>query len=112
MTVPLHDRRSLEPRGLISLGLLRQKLAEEEGLITEPASIFIMGEQASHLVAEDRHAAGLQADHRHATSDRWAQGRQCFLKITPGPIEHPKVVERTAATEQLRRKLHTIPSRL
>src|SRR3954469_1196450 len=92
--------------------LLDEEFAEGEDLAAQALGVLIAGEEVEHLIAEDRHAARLQADDRNPLADLLPQRVQDLPELPLSLIEHPIVVERAPATEMLPGDRHLESRRL
>src|SRR5215472_17595330 len=98
MAMPVDNGFALELRGTI-IGLLHEKLAEQERLATKLLGIRVGSQQVGHLVAKDGDAARLQSDHRCPRPNLGSQDTQDLLELGLRPVEHAEVVQRASAAE-------------
>src|SRR5262249_41307799 len=90
----------------------REELAEQEGLRAETLGDGVPREELEQLVAEDRHTARLQPDHRHSRRDRWPQHVEDLSQEALRRAEHAVVVEWAAAAQRDLWQRPPLPRRL
>src|SRR5262249_39051388 len=102
VAVRLDDRPTLQARRLPPGGA-DEELGEVERLLSEPARVVVVGEEAPELVAERRYAARLEADDGRAGADVVAERVEDLPQVALREAEHAVVVERPPAAEKLLR---------
>lgn len=68
VAVPVNEDRSMERRKPV-VGFVDQELAEQEGLLLQPASVRVVGEEVDELVPERGETARFLSDQRSAGAD-------------------------------------------
>src|SRR6266511_2099638 len=95
VAMAMNHGSSFELRWFITLP--HQEFAEQKRLRRESSRVRVIGKQIDQLISEDGHAARLQPNHGHPTTDKRPDGPECALQHTLRQREHPVVVERAAA---------------
>jgi hypothetical protein len=102
VAVPVQERLPAQRRRLVAVQAC-EELAQVERLLRQPLGVLVEGQQLGQLVLEDGDATRLDPDHWHPGADLLAQVLDHPLRVAPGEMEHPVVVQRPSAAEvQLR----------
>src|SRR3954465_8163390 len=91
---------------------LREELREGARLVGEPLRVLVVGKEAWQLVAEGGGARWLQDDDPGASRQLFAQRVEDLAQLPLRQIEHPVVVQGTAAAEALRLDDHGVAEML
>src|SRR5690606_10632076 len=81
-------------------GVAEEKAAQEVGALPKPRGVRVVGEELGQLLAEDGDATRLESHDGDAGAQRGAEFLEDLPQEFSREIQHPVVVERTAAAER------------
>src|SRR5258708_39645260 len=92
-------------RGIL-WGVILQKLAEQECLVSEPVGALVGGKQIVQLIPKHGGATRFQDDYWQPCVNLWAESPHDLKQFVLSPFQHTKVIKRSPATQGASRTNH------